>query len=114
MSAQKLVAQVSMTMLDVDEIETKVAGQQRGGLKVSNDGADLPVRQHWMVLIDRNPVVQERVMVENSWFGFRLLVGPAKAARVRQLQANQQTIGRAASFAVRGDQSLPQQTQLTL
>ena len=93
MRAQKLVAQITMTVLDVDEVKAKLGGYSRGALKIGNDAADLAIRQHWIVLINRNAPIEKRVMVKDSWFGFRLLIRSTKAAGMSELQANQETVG---------------------
>src|ERR1700676_3975252 len=43
--AQKFMAQVTVTMFDVDKIETKIAGDARRAMKLLDDSANFSVRE---------------------------------------------------------------------
>ncbi len=114
MCAQKLMAEITMTVLHVDELETKIVRESRCALKVVNDSSDLAISKNRIALIDANASIEKGMMIENSRFRFRLLVRSTKAAGMRELQTDQKIVGCAASFTVRGDQSIPEQRQITL
>ena len=114
MCAQKLVAEITMTVLHVDELETKIVRESRCALKVVNDPSDLAISKNWIAFIYANAPIEKGMMVENPRFRFRFHIRSTKAAGMRELQTDQKIVGGAASFTVCGDQSIPEQRQLTL
>ena len=66
MCAQKLVAEISMTVLNVNELETKLVRELRRALKVVNDSSDLAISKNGIALIDTDASIEKRMMVKNS------------------------------------------------
>src|SRR2546425_9475974 len=93
-----------MAVFDVHEIEACLIGQARSALKVLNNLADLLVAQDRIVVRNTQSLIQDRVMVEDTWLRTVLNVGLAVPARVGQLQTNYQACVRANCAAVLGNQ----------
>ena len=49
-SGKTLVAEVAVTVLDIDEVETQVRGDPSRAMKVLDNRANLPIRQHRIVI----------------------------------------------------------------
>src|SRR5690606_40083330 len=70
-----------------------------GALPISDVVVDQPVQvvirpnTAVVVRLDAEPGIQQRVVVGNPRFGHRFLIGPTVAARVGQLQADQEVVG---------------------
>src|SRR5262249_8531595 len=88
MRAQKLVAEVAMTMLDVDKLESDLLRESRRAHVVVDDRSDLVVSKNGIRLINADAFIEKRMMVENTRFRFSLVVGTAETAGVRELQTN--------------------------
>ena len=53
--------QVSMAVLDIDEVESQFAGQARGGGEVGNEAVDLGVGENGAVVVDAEARVKNRM-----------------------------------------------------
>ncbi|OQA40206.1 MAG: hypothetical protein BWY52_02927 [Chloroflexi bacterium ADurb.Bin325] len=108
--AEKLVAQVAVAVLDIDEREPRALGQRRGAAEVLDQPGDVVVAEQRVVGRDAELAVEQRVMVEDG--GLELLaVGPGEAARMGELEADEQVVGPAVRGQVLCDQRLAQPSQ---
>jgi len=62
---QKLVAEITVTMLDIDEIETCFPGDDCRSLKVFDNLPDTVVCQHGIIFRDPESPVENRMVVED-------------------------------------------------
>src|SRR6185312_4521192 len=92
MGAEKFVAEITVTMLYIDKVETQPARQARGFVKVFNDGFYVRVRQHGKVRRQTQPPIEKRMMVENARLGATVGVWATVAARIGKLQTDQQAV----------------------
>src|SRR6516162_8462169 len=98
--AQKFVTQIAVAMLDVDKIESQTLGEFRCPMKIRNDRFYLGVRQKWVIAGESEPLIQNRMMIQNARFGFCVTIRAAVPPRMRQLQPNDQPILRTSGAAV--------------
>ena len=102
MGTEKLVQQIAVAGLDVDERESGVASHARGADEMIDKCFDRLIGQHGRVIarIDAEACIEQRVVINDAWFE-PCRVRAAKASGVGQLQADEQIIGRSVSFAMR-------------
>ena len=87
-SAEKLMAQISMAVLNVHEIETQLASHVSGAMEVLDDRFDFTITEQRIVGGQFQALIQHRMTVKNPWFGPGKFVRAAVPARMRQLQTN--------------------------
>src|SRR5258708_6970422 len=88
--AQEFVSQISMAMLDVDKIKTKLPRDARRAVKLFNDSANLAIREERKIARQTKPPVQNRMAVQNARLRPMLRIRFAVTPRMRKLQTNQQ------------------------
>ena len=76
-------------------------GDLRAGDVAVDQLLDIGVRQERIVRVKAEFAVQDRVVIEDGRRGLVLAIGPAKAPRMRQLQAEEQVVGGAEPLVVR-------------
>ena len=77
-----------MTVFDVNEIETKFAGNHCSSMKCLDDDSDLRIREQRMRIAQAQAPVQNRVVVSDAGFAACVQIRLAIAARVSELQAD--------------------------
>ncbi len=87
--AQKLMPQVTMTMLDIHESKACALRQPRGRGEIGHQSGNLAVAQQWGVRRNAELAVEPRVVIKNRRLQLGS-VGPRKPAGMRELQADQQ------------------------
>jgi len=55
-------------------------GHSSGTMKALNDLPDLSIRKYRIVIVDSEPLVEQRVSVEDSWFSSIVNVGATVTA----------------------------------
>jgi hypothetical protein len=88
MSAQKFMTQVSVAMLDVDEIKTQLPSHKRSAVEGIDDPLDFSVGEQGIISRQFQAPVQKRMVIKNARFRAGMFVRAAVSAGVRQLQAN--------------------------
>src|SRR5580704_10463718 len=86
MSAEKLMAEITVAMLDVHEIETQLPSQTSRPMEVFDDRFDFTVAEQRIVGGQFQAPVQQRMVVEDAWLGASMFVRAAVPTGVRQLQ----------------------------
>ena len=84
---QQLVAQVPVAVLDVDEVESRLAGDAGAGDVELDQTVQFLVRDRLLAGADPEPAVQDRVAVGDDRLRAVLAEGPAEPPGVGQLQA---------------------------
>jgi hypothetical protein len=92
-TAEQLVTQVAVTMLDVDESKTRFLRQRCRIHEVINQLLQVIVGQDRRVIRDPKPWIEGGVPLHRARLTPTLLVGTCVPARVSELQPNQQIIG---------------------
>src|SRR5258708_33024913 len=87
-SAQELMTQVAVAMLDVNEIKTQLPSHQCGAMEVFDDRLDFSVSQQRVVERKFQALVQKWMVIEDAWFRVGMLIRAAIPAGVCQLQTN--------------------------
>src|SRR5262245_4998845 len=101
------MAEVTMTMLHVHEIETRSAGHSRGVVEVLDEFTNLAIGDHRIVSRQVEPLVEQRMTIENA--------RPAMAisSRMRELKTDQQAVIISAFTSMFRDQRLAQILDIT-
>ena len=105
---EKFVAQVAMTMLDVDEFEAALGRQPRGDDKRIADRSDFIVGQHAEIFGNAEPLFKNRMVIQHPWLCTLLFARPGEPTGMRQLQADVQIAGLTERLGVGGDQRVAQ------
>ena len=108
------MAEIAVTMFDVDEIETAVLGALGGNDVVVDQPLDLVVADHRPVGRITEFAVEQRMIVGDDGFEFGVVVRLAEAARMRQLQPDHEIAVVAGRFPVRLDDDVAQGRDLAL
>src|SRR3984957_9998559 len=98
--AQKFVAQIAVTVLDVHEIEAQLPSRASCGVKILDDSFDFRVGQEGIVVWQIQAAIQNRVAIENARLRVVVNMGPAIAAGVCELNPDEQVVVRAHGPAV--------------
>ena len=105
---QEFVAQITVAVFEVDELEATVPGALGGHYIVIDQLANLAVGHDDNVFLGTKATIEQRVLVQHPGFHAGFQVGFAKTARVGQLQANDQVFVAAHAFAVGLNQTFAQ------
>src|SRR3954471_14304600 len=70
--AEEFVTQVSMTMLDIHEIESQPPRKAGGAMKVLHDGSDFSVTEDGIIFWQFHPPIENWMVVQNA--GITMLV----------------------------------------
>ena len=97
---EELVAQITVAVLDVHEVEARPLGSDGRGDHVGNEFVHLGVAQDRTVVGDAESGVEQRVAVGNARFEAGFVVGAGEAARVRELKPHQKIPVLAMQFQV--------------
>src|SRR5579863_2948895 len=108
MRAQKFVSEIAVAMFDVHEIETETCRGGRRAMEVLDDRADLTVAQQRKFGAEPQPPVEDRMVIEDSRLRTLVRIGTAVAARVGELQADQQAVVGARGLSMLRDENLAQ------
>ena len=100
------MAEVAVAVLDVDEREARPLGLPRGADEVVDEPGDLVVRQHMRRLVGPEAAVEHRVAIERDRLVAPLVVRPGVAARVDELEADEQVVIAAEPLDMLGDEPL--------
>ena len=73
-------------MLDIDEVVAQFPGDLRGGNIAVDQHFDIGVFDQWMIGVDTEFAIENRMAIEDSRLHPVLAKGPAEAPRMRQLQ----------------------------
>src|SRR5437764_10062947 len=79
---QEFVTQVSVAMLDIDEIESQLPRQKGSAMKVLHDRSDFPICEDWIVFWQFHPAIKNGMVVQNARLTVLRRVGAAEAARM--------------------------------
>src|SRR6201999_2013344 len=113
--AQELVAKIAMAMLHVDEIVAACLGALGRDDEVFDQPLDLVVADDGPILRIAELAVEQRVIIGNDGFELGIVIGLAEAARMRELQTDDDIAAVAAhGFLVPGDGDLAQAGDLAL
>src|SRR5258708_14275884 len=88
--AKKFVPQISMAMLDVDKIKTKLPRDARRAMKILDDVFDFRICEQRKIARQTKPPVQNRMTIQNARLRPMPRIRFAVAPRMRKLQTNQQ------------------------
>src|SRR5207244_2912617 len=105
---QEFVAEIPMTMLDVDEGETRLPGAYCRPDEGFDDFFDLRIRETGMAGVDLEFAIEHRVAIENPRLEPIVLIRPGETAGVSELQSHEQVAGRPAPLLVSRDQNATQ------
>jgi hypothetical protein len=83
--AQELVAEITVAVFDVDEIEAEIVCDASGGDEVVDDLFDVIVGEERGVAVRVYSSVEQWMMIEKTRLGTHLFIGTAEATRVREL-----------------------------
>src|SRR5690606_12962026 len=90
--AQKLVAQIAMAMLEIDELRAAGLGDSRRANESLDQCPDLVVRHHRIVGPQALLAVEHRVAIEDLRLGLVLPKRSAEPAGMRELKADEQVV----------------------
>ena len=76
------MAQVSVTMLDIHEIESQLPRQKGSAMKVLHDRSDFPICEDGIVFWQFHPAIENGMVVQNARLTLLSRVGAAEAARM--------------------------------
>ena len=107
-AAQQLVAEVAVAVLDVDEVEAGALRQHRGLHEARRQVVEVVVGQQRHRAVGADAAVEHRVRVRRERLRLLVRVGARVAARVGQLQADDQVVGAEPGAAVTREQVLAQ------
>src|ERR1700736_5022735 len=93
-----------MTVLDVDEVEAEFARKTRRAMKLFDDAANFRVGEHRKVSRQTQAAIKYRVVVKDSRLRLIMHVRTAITARMRELQADQQSVIRTRDLTMRFDE----------
>src|SRR2546426_11786113 len=102
--AQELVAEVTVTVLDVDKVEPNIVSPLAAGDKIIHQPGNLGVDHAGIIRRNAKSRVEHRMVIEDGGLDLRLLVGPRKPPRVGQLKADQEVVRRAEAKLVLFDE----------
>ena len=111
---EKLVAQVAVTVLQVDEVEADVARVLRGDHVVVDELADVAIAHQRIVGRETELAIEDRMPIEDHRLHPRLVVGLAEASRVRELQSDHEIVVVAHRLAVPRHERLAHRRDLGL
>ena len=101
-----------MTVLDVDEVEAGGAGHDRGAHEVADEGVELGVGERADRRAGGEAPIEDGVRVGRDRLPASARVGPRVAARVGELQADDQAIGAAGGAGVLLDEVRAQRDEV--
>ena len=108
------MAEIAVTVFDVDEIVTAGLGALRSDDIVVDQPLDLVVADHRPVGRIAEFAVEQRVVIGDDGFEFGVVVRLAEAARMRQLQPDHEVVVVAGRFLVRVNDDVAQGRDLAL
>ena len=91
-TGEDFVAQISMTMFDVDPRVSGLLRQHTRCNKVVDDLLELIVAEDPLVVCDPQSLVEHRMSIDNPWFRSPLIVGPCVASGVSQLKTDTEVV----------------------
>src|SRR5215813_8300515 len=104
MSAEELVGQVAVTMLDVDKVEAQLPGENCRAVEGFDDGADLRIGEQRVARGQPLPSVENWMVMNDERLWPIIGIWPAVASRMGQLESDEQPIFRASRLAMSFDQ----------
>ena len=75
---QKLMTEISMTMLDVHELKTELASDASGGDEFVDDLTNLAISQYRIAVVDVDSPIEGWMMIKNRGSGFVFSFGRLK------------------------------------
>src|SRR5207247_7554054 len=102
--AKVLVAEVTVTVLDVDKVEPNIVSPLAAGDEIIHQPGNLGVGHAGIIRRNAKSRVEHRMVIEDGRLDLRLMVGPRKPPGVGQLKADQKVVGRAEEALVLLDQ----------
>ena len=104
---EKLVAEIAVAVLHIHEGEAGPPGLRRGADEVVDEPGDLVVGEDVGRLVRPEPAVEHRVAIERHGLVAALVMGTRVAARVDELEADEQVVLAPEVGDVLGDEALP-------
>src|SRR4029077_6092105 len=92
MRAKKFVPQVSMAVLDIHEVETKLMRHSCRAMKLFNDRANFAVGQNGIVVRQSQSSIQDRMMIKNARLRPVVCIWAAVASGMRQLTSEEEPL----------------------
>src|ERR1700694_222790 len=93
-----------MTVLNVDEVEPEFPHKPRSAMKLFDDGANFRVSEYRKVSRQTQAAIKYRVVIKDSRLRLIMHVRTAITARMRELQADQQSVIRTRDLTMRFDE----------
>src|SRR5262249_10618504 len=106
MRTQELMPQISVTMFDVDEIESYFRCDPRSAMKRLDDLAHVAIGYGRVVAIETELLIENRMMIDDPGLGLPFPVWCAVTSGMRQLKADYQTSSRTCCALVLVDKSI--------
>ena len=104
MCTEELVSQVSVTVLDVDELEPRLARHHGRTDEPPNDRLHILIAQDRILSGYARPSIEQGVMIQDPGLRSRPRVGPGEPARVGELQPDEEIVAGAERLDVSIDQ----------
>ena len=98
--AEKLMSEITMAVLDIDEIKSQIRGLDCRTVKILDDCSNLTVSEYRKIRRQFQTRIKKRMMVKNAWFGAFVIVRATVSPGVRQLHPDNQTAIRARRLAM--------------
>ena len=99
-TAEELVAQITVAVLDVDEIKSQISSNCCSVYELFNQVVDLKIGKDADFVGAATPLVKNRMMIESDWLKLVLGVWSGKTPRVGELEPDQLIVILAKRFAM--------------
>src|SRR5688500_2406933 len=93
--AEEFMQQITVATLNVDEVSPAIRREPRRAGILFDQSLDIRIAHHDVVAIDPKFAIQDRVSIGDARFQLLCLVRPARPARVRQLEADDDLVSSA-------------------
>src|SRR5205823_11820864 len=92
--AQELVAEIPVAVFEVDELEPRRPRSLPRAHEVLDQRVELGVGEARRSIVEAEPPIENRMVIDDARFGMAVLMRTRKAARVRELEADVEIICR--------------------
>src|SRR5690242_1457061 len=92
MCAEQFMAQVTVAMFYVDEVETRLRGNDRSLVEIIDDSFQFRVGEHRIIRRNVQATIKDRMVIEDLWLRTIVRIWATISTGVRELQTDKQTV----------------------
>src|SRR4029077_5871642 len=90
--AQEFVTKITVAMLDIDEVKTKLPREHSRAVELLDDGLDFAVGENRIIVWQFQATIEQRMAIQDAGLWAIVSTGTAEATGMRELQADEQPV----------------------